>query len=123
MVPGRSSYSLGSGMSPSVDSLRVGLLRRLRAVECLELHAGLEDAHQRRVGAELSRIALGVEHLRHEAAIGHCRRIPVTEPAGAAAFTPIQVGLELGEAVADQIGRASCRERAEVVEDGVSLTR
>src|ERR1043165_3111837 len=98
MVPGRSSYSLGSGTARSV-LLRVVLLRWLGAIERLELHAGIEDAHQRRIGAEVGRVALGVEHLRHEAAIGDRRRVAVAEPAGAAAFIPIQVGFELCEAV------------------------
>src|SRR5712671_6142077 len=63
------------------DLLRVRLLRRLRPVECIELHALIEHAHHRLIRAQVALVALRVEDLRHEAAIGHRWVVAVTKAA------------------------------------------
>src|SRR5919198_6482489 len=80
--------------------LRVGLLGRLRAIERVELHAIVEHAHRYRVGREVAVIALRIEDLRHQAAVGHGGRIAVAEPSRAG---PRKIGLQLGEPVGDPV--------------------
>src|SRR5258706_7077043 len=50
---------------------RVGLLRRLCRNEGVQLHARLVYAHHRWIRLEVALVGNRVEHLRHEAAIGH----------------------------------------------------
>src|SRR6185369_11606026 len=79
--------------------LGVGLLRRLRAIERFELHALVEDTHDRRVGLGVALEPLGVEHLGHEAAIRQRRRIAVAETPGAGKV--VEAGLDLRQPVRD----------------------
>src|SRR5262245_13495854 len=83
----------------AVRSLRlgVGLLRGLRAIERFELHALVEDAHDRRVWFGVAIESLGVEHLGYEAAIRHGRRIAMAKPP--AAGKVIEAGLDLRKPV------------------------
>ena len=69
--------------------------------EGLERVARLVDAHHRRIGIERAFEALGVEHLRHQADIGHAGRIAVAERAGAIAVgqQPFQRDEALGDPV------------------------
>src|SRR5450755_1679280 len=74
MVEGSVSGTLG----------RVRLLRRLRAVEGVDLHAlaenSLDSGHAGCFGVEIP----GCEDLRRKAEVGHRRHIAVAEPAGLA---------------------------------------
>src|SRR5687767_465474 len=78
------------------SSFGVGLLAGLGAIECLELHALLEYAHRRGIRSKLAVIALRVENLWHETAIGHGRRLAARE-SGAR----IQFRLQFPETVGD----------------------
>src|ERR1700675_1990372 len=61
---------------------RVWLLRRLRAVEGVDLHALAENSLDRGYAGCLGVEIPGSEDLRREADVGHRRRIAVAEPAG-----------------------------------------
>src|SRR5216683_3449032 len=61
--------------SPWSDS--VGLFRGLRLDECLELHARFVYARHRWIRFEVALVGNCVEHLRHQAAIGHGNLIAI----------------------------------------------
>src|SRR5258706_3170458 len=110
----------------------VGLLRGLRAIERFELHAGIERAHHRRIRLQVAVVALRVEDLGNEAAIGQRRRIAVAVAAGALGLR--ELGFELGEPIRDPVPvpgldllfvlpeRLQVLERSQIVE-GMDLAR
>ena len=53
-----------------------------RALARLELHAAVDHAHDGRIPRHIGIEPLRVDHLRHEAAVGHGRRVAVAVPSG-----------------------------------------
>src|SRR5439155_25008309 len=90
--PAGSRDAVGDSVSAQA-SFGVGLLGGLRAVESLELHAVLEHAHRGAISCEVTVVPLGVEDLRHEAAIGHGRCLAMAElPASRTRELAFQLG-------------------------------
>ena len=87
--------------SPQPSTAEAGAELRALAVERFELHAFVENAHDRREGRGVALEALGVEDLRHQAAIGHRRRIAVAKPPGAGKVR--EACFHLGEPVRDPV--------------------
>src|SRR5471030_1422366 len=67
--------------SPPSDAelLCVGLFHRLGFIEGFQLHACVEHAHGDGIGREIAFISLGIEDLRHQAAVGQRRKTALTE--------------------------------------------
>src|SRR3954470_18719166 len=79
--PASADFASAKTLPARFISGRIDLLRGMRGGERRHLAAGLPDEVQARVAGRLDAEALRSVHLRHEAAIGHGRRIAVREHA------------------------------------------
>src|ERR1700722_20899147 len=60
--------------------IAVGLIARMRGGERVEPQAFGMDADDRRVGAQVELVALGIDHLRHQRDFGERRPVAMAEP-------------------------------------------
>src|SRR5205807_3613557 len=78
-----------------------GLLERMRGGECVDLHAGVDHARERRIGLEVDAEEAGARGLAREANVADGRLLAAAEAAGHAVVR--QVALDRIERFADPV--------------------